>query len=374
MAEYGRAAEDASADAVSLLELAVREFDAGRIGQGQTALLRLVSTAPDREGAVLDLSRDLRSADPEAAFACVEVLADAALLDGRFEHAADLLQAFLDGGASRPALAKFVEVCIEAGFDDRTREAQAALADAYLAAGRAFDARPHAEAALAREPESEVHAARLRHILVALGVEDVELAVSLARSAPPAASLSIVEAAADDSESRIGRPVEIDLSPQIDDLTGTSAPESGPPRDLDAIFADLRGRAAGAETEDPGAAYAAGLAHLQMGRVADGVRALEVAARSPRYRFESASRIGRIRLGTGDAVDGVEWLERATEAPAPTPDEGLAVLYELADALTALGEDARALTVLAEIDASRAGYRDVADRIRALRARAGDVR
>ena len=52
--------------------------------------------------------------------------------------------------------------------------------------------------------------------------------------------------------------------------------------------------------------------------------------------------------------------------PAPTREAGQAVLYDLAGALEAIGEGARALAVLMEISADDPGYQDVAARIARL--------
>jgi hypothetical protein len=51
-----------------------------------------------------------------------------------------------------------------------------------------------------------------------------------------------------------------------------------------------------------------------------------------------------------------------------SPDEGHAVLYELADALEQQGEPARALAVLLELETQRRAYRDVPRRIARLSA------
>ena len=66
--------------------------------------------------------------------------------------------------------------------------------------------------------------------------------------------------------------------------------------------------------------------------VDDAIKALEAAARSPRQRFDAASMLGRLHLDREDQPRAIEWLERAAEAPAPTPDAGRALLYDLADA------------------------------------------
>ena len=75
--------------------------------------------------------------------------------------------------------------------------------------------------------------------------------------------------------------------------------------------------------------------------------------------FAAAARLGRLHLTRGELQPAIEWLERAAAAPAPDADEARAVLYELASALQATGEGARALAVLMEIDAERTEYRDV---------------
>ena len=70
--------------------------------------------------------------------------------------------------------------------------------------------------------------------------------------------------------------------------------------------------------------------------------------------------------------DAVEWLERAAQAPAPTPDEGHRLLFDLAEALEHVGETARALAICMELQADAGNYRDVAariDRLAKVRAR-----
>jgi tetratricopeptide (TPR) repeat protein len=83
----------------------------------------------------------------------------------------------------------------------------------------------------------------------------------------------------------------------------------------------------------------------------------------PLWRFRAASELGRLYIAQEQLEPAVEWLERAAEAPAPTAEEGFAVLYDLAVALEGLGESARALAVLMELDADAGGYRDVRERV-----------
>ena len=64
--------------------------------------------------------------------------------------------------------------------------------------------------------------------------------------------------------------------------------------------------------------------------------------------------------------------ECAAEAPAPTAEEGRALLYDLGVTLEETGETARALAVFLELQADAGDYRDVSRRIdRLARVRTG---
>jgi tetratricopeptide (TPR) repeat protein len=100
-----------------------------------------------------------------------------------------------------------------------------------------------------------------------------------------------------------------------------------------------------------------------MGMTDDAIAALEVAARSPRQRFDAASMLGRLHLEQQQLAKAVAWFERAAEAPAPTLDAGRALLYDLAATLEAAGEGSRALAIFVELEAESGGFRDVGLRI-----------
>jgi tetratricopeptide (TPR) repeat protein len=167
--------------------------------------------------------------------------------------------------------------------------------------------------------------------------------------------------------------LEIDLSGALASMGAASPPvlqpptpatPAGPPQDLESVFEGIRTRVE-REQEASGAAeqYDRGLAHLRDGRIDQAIAELQTAARVPTFRFRAATQLGRLHIGNGDLQAGVEWLERAAEAPAPSPEEGFAVLYELADVLGRLGESARALAILMELEADAGSYRDVRTRI-----------
>jgi lipopolysaccharide biosynthesis regulator YciM len=73
--------------------------------------------------------------------------------------------------------------------------------------------------------------------------------------------------------------------------------------------------------------------------------------------------LGRLFRERGMNGPAIEWLERAAEATPPTPQEGHQLLYELAEALEASGDVARALAICIELQAEAGDYRDVAARV-----------
>ena len=140
-----------------------------------------------------------------------------------------------------------------------------------------------------------------------------------------------------------------------------------PPRSLDQAFKGIRDEASRQSNEEAAAeAYRLAQTYQEMDMPDDAIKALEQAARSPRQRFDAASKLGRLYLSRKDHPHAIEWLERAAEAPAPTVDAGRALLYDLAMALETVGEQSRALAVFVELESESGGYRDVAGQIERL--------
>lgn len=317
-------AEPPSDAPAALFARAERELAGGDERRARVLLTRVLTLDPDRHADVLRLARDLvRGGRTESAHGCIDVAADAALLGGDWQRAVEALQAFVAVVPHIPALIKLVEVCVDAGFEAPMRAAQAQLADAYLDAGSGAEARVIAEDLLEAEPGHEAHAARLRRALELLGT-------------PLATGPVRVPAAPNEPE-----PTEVDLT----DALATVGPPSRAP------------------VPDEADAWDRATDHLQEGRLAEATASLEAAAQNPRTRVRAAAELGRLHIRRGDLPRGVEWLERAADGPAATPDETFAVLYELADALERLGEPARALAIFLDLDADARGYRDVRARI-----------
>ncbi len=144
---------DSAGDDPDLLFALLRIQLAEAGADARPTLMRLLTVSPDRHEAVLALCEGVAAAgDVDAAYRLVDVLTDVALLEGDFERAIAALQVFLRRVAHVPALVKLVEVSVDAGRPEPMREAQAALADAYLEMGHTSEARVIAEDLLTRRP------------------------------------------------------------------------------------------------------------------------------------------------------------------------------------------------------------------------------
>jgi tetratricopeptide (TPR) repeat protein len=382
----------AGTDPDLLLALARIQLTRNDDAEARSTLTRVVAVAPDRRTDILRLAGDLgRRGEPDRAFSCAEVIVDEAILRADWDHAIDVLQSFLVHGAYIPALVKLVQVAGDAGLVDAVQEAEERLADAYIATADGQEAQRIAERLLARAPDSDVHADRLRRAVALVGVDDPEGAVRLIRERHQDPDLLALAGPAPDREPEmvtrleVGEepllreetetpeepegPVEFDLSEMVAALGApvAAAPLSAPvpTPDLESVFEGMRPHSADfGSIADAAARYEQALQRLEKGEAREALTELETVARVPGLRFQAAARLGREYVALGRLQTGIYWLERAAEVPAPSHDDGLAVLYELGIALDAMGERTRALAVLMEIDET--GYRDVRERIDAL--------
>jgi tetratricopeptide (TPR) repeat protein len=400
--------ETAASDPALQLALAGLELRRGEIQRGRALLQQLVAADPAHVDRVTETAWSLTATSTEAAFACIEVSADALLAVPNYDAAAALLRDCLSRAPRQiPALLKLVEVCVDGGLESTMYDTQAELADAYLDGGHAGEARVIAEDLVAREPWEGAHIERLRRALVMLKVSDPDthIAERLSGHAPFMATDHFVEPSVAEppqgpSPAAIGTepgaaptdipedvpqpkaspaprvqqtnapPVEIDLTTLLGDLEG--APTMTPPdppegQNLDEVFRDFRdevSRQTGAE--DAAQHLKLARTYLEMGMADEAIGSLETAARSPKHRFEAAAMLGRLYRDQQDIAHAIVWLERAAEAPAAGLEEGRALLYDLGATLEIAGEAARALAVFMELQADAGEYRDVSARVNRL--------
>ena len=420
--------ETAADDPDLMLALVDIELRSENLDAARELLPQLLATDAGRRQSVIDLAWALAGSSADAAFVCIDGAVDASISAGDFEDAAAVLQEFVTRVPGQvPALLKLVEVCVDGGLETTMYETQAQLADAYLAAGQAAEARVIAEDLVAREPWERAHIERFRRALVLLRVPEPDSVIAERLSGqspfvatdhfsdePPVAfpiatddaepvsaepvSATVIEEEPEttvvipeplpdpepavEAESIVERhppaasggraTVEIDLTLALGELENAPATPA-PRRDLDDVFRGGREEVTRHQGPDQSAQHMTlGKTYLEMGMIDEAIKALRTAARFPRQRFEAGRLLANIYRERGDTVHRVEWLERAAEVPAPDQDAGHSLLYELGVTLESAGETARALAVLLELQADAGDYRDVASRVdRLARVQAG---
>ncbi len=392
-------------DDPSLLRaLADIELRSGHLDQAREILSKLLALDRDRRHGVVELAWSLSSTSPDAAFMCVDAAVDAAVAADEFDEAASLLQEFVTRQPGHIAtLLKLVEVSVGGGLETTMYEAQSQLTDVYLAAGNGAEARVIAEGLVAREPWEGAHIERFRRALVLLRVSEpdtviaerlggqipfvatdhfadpAEVAAAAAIPEPPPPAVGPPPAATEVQLSEASqlppptRATEAETNPgtaRVGVTSGEATPPAAPPsqpQTLDDVFTGFRNQAGRDDSQDEAVQHLKlGETYLEMGMIDDAAAALKSAARLPRQRFEAASKLARLYKGQGELTLALEWFERAAEAPAPSADEGHALLYDLGVTLEEAGETARALAVFLELLADTGEYRDVTDRAERL--------
>ena len=378
--------ETAGANPALWMTIAEIELRGNRLAEGKTAVLQAMKLDSSQTQAAVVLGCKLAEVNADAGYQPIEAVADAALAANDFAAAAVALREFITRVPSHlVSLMRLVEICVDGGLESTMYEAQAQLAEAYLAGGRALEARIISEDLVAREPWNKANIDRFRRALVMLGEADPDAIIAdrLSGDSPFLATekMDLNEEApkpaapppsADQESDRQGNEAaeeEVDLT---DALTAETPSKPlplvpPPPRSLDQVFRGIRDDSSRQSSEEAAAeAYRLALTYHEMDMTDDAIKALEVATRSPRQRFDAASMLGRLYLERKDIEHAIEWLERAAEAPAPTPDAGRALLYDLAKVLESAGEQSRALAVFVELEAESGGYRDVSVQIERL--------
>jgi tetratricopeptide (TPR) repeat protein len=393
-----------------LLSLAEIELTTGTPERAREVLGRVLQAEPGRRDDLVLLGCRLCEQDREAGFQCVDVATDAAIAEHDWPAAASGLHEYVTRVPGHiPALMKLVEVCVDGGLEATMYTAQAQLADAYLEAGRANEARVIAEDLVAREPWQSANIERFRRALVLLGDPDPDgvIADRLSGDSPFTSSDFVLDFDLNDPGKGLepeatpaaapGRPaeagagagagidlsailgvessgtgdgdaIEIDMSDALAGLDlGRGDQSPARPSELERVFEDFREEASRAGAGDAGGRHLRQAVNdLDAGRLDDAVQAAQKAVRSPRHRFEAAVLLARIQRGRGKTQEAIEWFERAAQAHAPNAAAGRDLLYELGHLLAEAGENARALAVFLELQADAPDYRDVATAIERL--------
>jgi len=381
---------------------------------------------PDIASHVVDLALNLAGPHPEAGKACLDLIVQRRLAESSFGEAAALLMEFVTRAPREiPALLELIEISVDGGLESMMYEAQTLLADAYLAAEKATEACVIAEDLVAREPWVSAHIDRFRRALVMQGTPnpDAVIAERLSGESPftatdpfaeplppepepepePAPAVKVAPGPAPEPAPAPVQPPKPPARPPAPrdpafqvtfggiDLQGfleESTPQAAPPApaqaaapapaqtpapaqpapapaqgNLDTVFKKMRRQAGQGAGEGGAQDLALAETYLEMGMDDEAMMALESAVRSPRHRFRAATLLARLFKKKGEIAQAIEWMERATQAPPTTPDDGYALLYELGVTLEGQGETARALAIFLELQAEAGDYRDVSSRV-----------
>jgi tetratricopeptide (TPR) repeat protein len=172
---------DVAGDDPELILLLVRlEFGIGRLAEGRRALAHLLTTHPERRDEAAAIGRELLEAgENDAAFLCVELFAESAAAVGNWSSAASALEQFVERVPHHAAaLSKLIDIYVDAGLESRIAPAQGQLADAYLRAGQAVEARVIAEDLVLRAPWERSSIERCLRALFLCGDPDPERTIA----------------------------------------------------------------------------------------------------------------------------------------------------------------------------------------------------
>ena len=121
--------------------------------------------------------------------------------------------------------------------------------------------------------------------------------------------------------------------------------------------------------EDYETRYNLGIAYKEMGLVDEAIAEFQLAAKDERRMLECASMLGICFLEKGMPKLAVKWFEKGLATTGRTEEEYQGLRYDLGGALEQAGDSERALALFSELYGQDASFRDVAERIRRLRAR-----
>ena len=110
---------------------------------------------------------------------------------------------------------------------------------------------------------------------------------------------------------------------------------------------------------DHEAHYDLGIAYREMGLLGDAVSEFRAAMGSPARRIDCLHMLGLCTLEQGGAADAARHFEQALAAPDATPEQQLAVRFELGRAFDALGDRVRARAAFEAVAAVDPTFCDV---------------
>jgi len=252
-------------------------------------------------------------------------------------------------------ITKVVESLVAAveGIEEALEEAEF-----FMSRGLVDDARGILVDALARSPNHPLLVERLREI----SGENANESGTHERSG--------IEEGGEDRAFDIA--ASLDALDGLEQVTRSSRPPT-PLRhvdevDVDQVFAKFKeGVRAQISESDSSTHYDLGVAYKEMALHSDAINEFAIAARDPRLECTCYAMVGLIHLEQGELDKAAEAYVRALGAPQKTIDQEMSLYYDLGNVYEMKNASAEALYYFQKIARRDPGYRDVKDRIEALR-------
>lgn len=145
-------------------------------------------------------------------------------------------------------------------------------------------------------------------------------------------------------------------------------PEEGREVSLEEIFRDFKkGVEQQLSPEDHETHYNLGIAYKEMGLTDEAIGEFQLASRDPLHAVECCAMLGLCFLEKGLPQLAVKWYRKGLETIGVKDEDRLGLQYALAGVLEQVGDRDGAYRVYLDIFGARAGYRDVAERLRELK-------
>jgi tetratricopeptide (TPR) repeat protein len=150
-----------------------------------------------------------------------------------------------------------------------------------------------------------------------------------------------------------------------------ASPAFGEQVSVETVFEQFKaGVAAQVSESDAATHYELGLAYKDMGLVQDAIREFEIAARDPARTCVAESLVGMMHLDHGQIDPAIDAFIRGLHAAEKTPEQELALTYEVGNAYELRGNADQAIYYFQLVARNDPGYRDgrgsVAERIARL--------
>ena len=130
---------------------------------------------------------------------------------------------------------------------------------------------------------------------------------------------------------------------------------------------------AAAQAEDPDTHYNLGIAFKEMGLLDEAIGELQKVCHAIEHGHpfdqgvQAYTWLAQCLVDKGVPQAAIRWYEKALKMPGMNEDSRLSIYYDMGSAYEMAGDQKKAYNTFMEVYSSNIDYRDVADRIKALK-------